>query len=282
MSRREVPLESWFTQGGPGAAIMRRFRLVHPELGVGSGRAALALATVSWLPLLTFSAMQGYLFSGATIPFYKNIAAQTRFLLAVPILILADIPVGLRLREMVHHFLNSGLIRENERERFGAILFDAIEARDSRIAGILVASLAYIATYLNLAHGQLQRGSTWYTPVGAGHLALAGYWYVLVALPIFQFLILRWIYRMINWARFLFKISRLELKLSAAHPDAAGGLGFLGKSLIPFGVIRFALSSAVSGAIASRVIFAHVELQSFAAVYVALVIVSLAISPDPC
>jgi hypothetical protein len=86
-----------------------------------------------------------------------------------------------------------------------------------------------------------------YTPDATNHLSLAGYWYVLVALPIFQFLLLRWIYRMFNWSLFLWKASRLDLRLSAARPDAAGGLGFLGKSPIPFGTITFALSTVVSG-----------------------------------
>jgi hypothetical protein len=39
----------------------------------------------------------------------KAIAAQSRFLVAVTLLVLADIPVGFRLREMVWQFLSSGL-----------------------------------------------------------------------------------------------------------------------------------------------------------------------------
>jgi hypothetical protein len=281
MTTREAPLESLFTEGGPGSGMMHRFRLLHPELGVASGRAAVTLAALSWLPLLILSASQGLLLGGAKIPFVKDIAAQARFLLAVPLLVLADIPVGFRLREMVRQFLNSRLVREQDRSRFEEMLIDAVAIRDARIAEIVVVALAYIATFLNFAQGQLQRGSTWYTPDATSRLSLAGYWYVLVALPTFQFLIFRWIYRMLNWALFLSKVSRLDLRLSAAHPDAAGGLGFLGKSLIPFGTITFALSTVVSGAIASRVLFAGAQLQSFALVYVALLIITLILFAGP-
>ena len=281
MSTREAPLESLFTEGGPGFRMMHRLRLLHPEVQVASGRAAVTLAALSWLPLLILSASQGLLLGGAKIPFVKDIAAQARFLLAVPLLVLADIPVGFRLREMVRQFLNSRLVQEQDRTRFEEILIDAVAIRDSRIAEIVVVALAYIATFLNFAQGQLQRGSTWYTPDATSRLSLASYWYVLVALPIFQFLIFRWIYRMLNWALFLSKVSRLDLRLSAAHPDAAGGLGFLGKSLIPFGTITFALSTVVSGAIASRVLFAGAQLQSFALVYVALVIITLILFARP-
>ncbi|HJU11747.1 MAG TPA: hypothetical protein VJ728_12765 [Candidatus Binataceae bacterium] len=281
MSIHELALDALFTQGGPGAAIMRRFGLLHPKLDVASTRAALILATVTWVPLLILSAIQGLALGGANIPFLKDIAAQVRFLVAVPILALADIPVGFRLRELVRHFLDAGLIRVQDGPRFNDILLEAIERRDSHIAGIVLAAVAYIATYLNFAGGRLQRGSIWYMPGMAGHLSLAGYWYVLVALPIFQFLILRWIYRMFNWARFLFEVSRLDLKMSAAHPDAAGGLAFLGKSLIPLGTIAFALSAVTSGGIASRVFIAGAELQSFAAAYGALLLITLIIFAGP-
>jgi hypothetical protein len=164
---------------------MRRLRLLHPQLEVASVRAAITLAALSWLPLLILSAAQGLLFGGAEITFVKDIAAQTRFLLAVPLLVLADIPVGFRLREMARQFLTSGLVQRQDRSRFQEIVIDAVVIRDSRLAEIVVVALSYIATYRNFARGQLQRGSTWYTPDTTNHLSLAGYWYVLVALPTF-------------------------------------------------------------------------------------------------
>jgi hypothetical protein len=281
MTTAETSLEALFTQGGPGARMMHRLRLLNPDLEMASWRAAFTLAILSWLPLLVLTALEGLLVGGSKIPFVKDIAAHTRFLLAVPLLVLADIPVGFRLREMVRQFLRSGLIREPDRTRFEQILVDAVALRDSRLAEIVVVAGAYITTSLIFTHGELQLGSTWYTPDAANHLSLAGYWYVMVALPIFQFLIFRWLWRMFNWARFLWKVSRLDLRLSAAHPDAAGGLGFLGKSLVPFGTITFALSTVVSGAIASRVLFAGAQLEPFAFVYVALLLFTLLMFAGP-
>ena len=76
-----------------------------------------------------------------------------------------------------------------------------------------------MATY-NAAEGSFQ-GSTWYR-LGSGHeLTLVGYWYALVSLPIFQFLIFRWIYRMMVWSSFLWKISRPEN--STACPERTDG-----------------------------------------------------------
>jgi hypothetical protein len=55
-----------------------------------------------------------------------------------------------------------------------------------------------------------------------------GYWLAAVSLPIFQFILLRWYVRFFIWFQFLWRISKLDLRLLPAHPDRAGGLGFLG------------------------------------------------------
>lgn len=89
------------TEGGPGTAFMKRLRLIHPELGAGSARTALILMALTWVPLCVLCLIEGLAFSGVKLPFFYDIAAHTRFLLAVPVLVLADIPVGARLRQVV-------------------------------------------------------------------------------------------------------------------------------------------------------------------------------------
>jgi hypothetical protein len=95
------------------------------------------------------------------------------------------------------------------------------------------------------------------------HLTSAGVWYSLVSIPIFQFFLLRWLMRSLIWFQLLWRISRLKLRLSAAHPDRAGGIGFLGGSTYAFGPILFAQGTVLSGLIASRVLFEGQALLSF-------------------
>ena len=175
------------TEGGPGAAALRRLHLTTP-LGVGSRRAAVVLAAVAWVPLLLLSATQGLLL--------HRILAHVRFLVAVPVLLLAEIPIGARLRRVASHFVEAGLVRTRDHERFAAIIADTLRFRDSRVAELVVLAAAYIGTFGMLA-GSFQGGSTWHAPGPAEGLSHAGYWYALVALPIFQFLLYRWI----TWAR---------------------------------------------------------------------------------
>jgi hypothetical protein len=92
-------LDFSLTEGGPGTALMKRLHLTRPEMGAGSARTALILMALIWLPLCVLSLIEGLAFGGVKLPFFYDLAAHTRFLLAVPVLVLADIPVGARLRQ---------------------------------------------------------------------------------------------------------------------------------------------------------------------------------------
>src|SRR6266705_2184368 len=78
--------------------------------------------------------------------------------------------------------------------------------------------------------------ATWYaTPTAEGSkLSLAGIWYGYLSLPLFQFLLLRWYFRLFIWTRFLWQVSRIELSLVPTHPDRVGGLGFLTRTVYAF------------------------------------------------
>jgi hypothetical protein len=269
------------TEGGPGSTFMKRLRLVHPELGTGSARTALVLMALTWLPLFILCLLEGLAFSGVKIPFFYDIAAHTRFLLAVPVLVLADIPVGARLRQVVRHFVAAHLIREDELVKFNETILDALRFRDSHVAEITVLVLAYVATYNALSGFSFHSGTTWFKPVPGQGLSPVGYWYAFVALPIFQFLIFRWIYRMVVWSRFLWKVAKFDLLLTPTHPDTAGGLAFLGKGLIPFGVVLFALSAVVASAIARNILFNGGKLEDYQWSYVALFVLALVVFAGP-
>jgi hypothetical protein len=153
--------------------------------------------------------------------------------------------------------------------------------RDWRLAELTVLALAYVTTYAAISKTSLQSGSTWFEPSSTVGLSPVGYYYALVSLPIFQFLMYRWAFRMVVWTRFLWQVSKLDLFLTPTHPDGAGGLGFVGKGSIPFGVIMFALSSVVSAAIASRIIFSGARLEEFEVIYATLILLLLIVFAAP-
>ncbi|HEY6395389.1 MAG TPA: hypothetical protein VIX12_08235 [Candidatus Binataceae bacterium] len=266
------------TEGGPGAAALRRLHLMSPGLGAGSARTAWVLATLAWTPLAVLSVLGGVAIGGTQIPFFKDIAAHVRFLVAVPVLMLAEKPIGIRLRELGRHFLDAGLVSAVELPRFASIVQKSVQMRDSRTAELSLLALTYVTTaYVFSISPAKDLKSTWRLPIPGRGISAAGYWYLLIALPIFQFLVYRWAYRMVIWMRYLGGIASLDLRLTPVHPDRAAGLGFLGKGLVPFGTILFALSAVAASVIAVQILFADAKLESFTYAYAALVIVALLI-----
>jgi hypothetical protein len=268
-------------EGGPGDALLKRLRLIRPEFGAASARTAVSLAALTWLPLLVFSSIEGLALGGAKVPFLYDLAAHARFLVAVPVLVLAEIPIGRRLRGIAKRFLDAGLVREGDQKQFASCVFDTLRFRDWRLAGLILLVLAYSTTYAGISMNSSQRGGMWFEPSLAGGLSPVGYYYALVSLPIFQFLMYRWAFRMLVWTRFLWQVSKLDLFLTPTHPDGAGGLGFLGKGSIPFGLILFALSSVVSAAIATRTLFSGATLEQFEVTYATLILLLLIVLAGP-
>jgi hypothetical protein len=86
---------------------------------------------------------------------------------------------------------------------------------------------------------------------------------VFVSIPIVQFILLRWYFRLFIWFRFLWQVSRLNLNLIPSHPDRCAGLAFLGKSAYCFGPILFAQGALLAGPLASRILYGGESLLSF-------------------
>src|SRR6516164_9358253 len=131
------------TEGGPGAAFMRQIHLVQREWGRGLGRTALILTAVTWVPLFVLCLLEGFLFGRVKMPFFYDITAHTRFLFAVPVLVLADIVVGVRLRRVVGHFVAAHLVRDDELGKFQQIILDSLRFRDSHLGEMIVVVLTY-------------------------------------------------------------------------------------------------------------------------------------------
>ena len=118
--------------------------------------------------------------------------------------------------------------------------------------------------------------STWERSGAA--ITLAGWWYIMVSLPILFFFLLRWLWIFLLWALFLFRVSRLDLELTPTHPDHAGGLGFLGWGLASFALVLMAVSAVLSGSFAYEIVHRGSSLNILKyhlAVFVGLAIVIL-------
>ena len=116
---------------------------------------------------------------------------------------------------------------------------------------------------------------SWHGAGTSGKLqpSLAGWWLGCVSLPIFQFLLLRWYFRLVIWARFLWQVSRLELRFMPMHPDRCGGLSFLAMVSQAFAPVLVAQGVVLAGSIANKIFFAGAKLPAFKLEIIGLVTV---------
>ena len=92
---------------------------------------------------------------------------------------------------------------------------------------------------------------------------LAGWWTLLVALPLFWFLLGRWLWRFFTWGLMLRDIARCDLRLVATHPDRCGGIAFIGQYPKTYLMFVFALSSVVAAGVLKMVVYGGASLLSF-------------------
>jgi hypothetical protein len=269
-------------EGGPFYRLERRIGLVRDNAPLTIRRAIFA-ACITWIPLLIFTLVSGTAFGGVRIPFLRDYSAHSRFLLGIPLLLLAELVLAPRIAEAAEQFLLAGIIQAKDFSAFDAAIEKGLRLRDSVLAEVIIALLAYAITWLGYRQLAVHT-STWYsTDFGNGHFEMtgAGWWQLLIAVPLMQFLVFRWLWRIFLWLRFLTTVSKLDLHLYPTHPDAAGGLGFIGEAQRFFGMLLFAYSCAVTGIIANEILYGGLPLQHFTAMLVAWVILALLLTAVP-
>ena len=234
--------------GGPLFQLLRRTHLAGDSLELLRQR-ILLIPLLAWLPLLVLSLIEGEALGGrAAVPFLLDIEVHVRFLVALPLLIVAELVVHQRMRFVVRQFLERNLIPRNALPRFEEAIASAFRMRNSVLAEVLLIVFVYVVGILLIWRNYVALSTdTWYAvPTAEGlKLSITGAWYGYVSLPIYQFLLVRWYYRIFIWSRFLWQVSRIELSIVPTHPDRVGGLGFLANTVYAFMPLAVARGLAI-------------------------------------
>jgi hypothetical protein len=267
--------------GGPAYRLQRWLGLIDRE-SLRVGRRVMVAILLTWVPLLILSALQGVATGHrVALPFLHDFAAYTRFLVAIPLLIMAD-GIGGQIAAVGAHFVRAGLVPAARHGDYESAVRQSARLLDSGLAEGCLAALAYVGFAVVYTAFPI-KFSTWYGFAGGSgpRLTWAGWWYAIVGAPLFQFLAWRWLWRLSIWYWFLWRMARLDLRVMPTHPDRAGGLGFVGEGQRFFWVIVFAVSAAAAGVLANEIIFAGVPLMSFKFAIAGYVLVVLLVFLGP-
>lgn len=247
---------------GPYARIQAALGLTGPSAKRVGQRAVIA-AAIAWLPLVVLAAAEGLMIrADPRESMLLDVATHVRYLISIPLFLIAEVSCLPRLARIAHHFGAAGLIPGSERPRYDALLTSSRRLLASRNAEVVIVVLAYVLT---IAIGQVwypATVSTWVVPIPPGahsvslaSMSLAGWWRTLVSQPLFVMLLMIWVWRLIVWALFLWRVARLDLRLIPAHPDLSGGLAFVSTSLRALQLVAFALAAPLAGSVASGLLY---------------------------
>jgi len=238
---------------GPSFRLAQHFGFNRPDRPRRI-RKILLLILVTWMPLVLLSLLAGHAFDDrVVVGLLRDPVILSRFLFVLPLLALAEVVVARSLNVQARQFLASGVVPAGEAVKLEAAKAEALRLRESVVAEGVILVLAVTTTIIMRVVVRLGSGDSTWERTGTG-ITLAGWWYILVSLPILFFFLLRWLWIFLIWSRFLFRISRLGLELTPTHPDRAGGLGFLGWGLASFGLVLMAISAVLSGSLAYEIV----------------------------
>jgi hypothetical protein len=228
--------------GIPGAAASGVWRQAVWAIGIG------------WLPLAVLTVVQTRIQPWAGLEaFFSDRGIQCRALIAAPVLLVGRASAYARLSRIYNYFLEAEIIAPQDRPAFEAAIASTRRLESSRWAVVVAIVVAYsLVLGLVVSDPALPAwhvGPTnWLLPYSP-----AGWWHVVVSLPMLIVLLLGWFWRLVLWARLLWLASCARLDLVPPHPDRSAGLRFVGYSVRAFAPVGFALGVIVAGALANTV-----------------------------
>jgi hypothetical protein len=250
------------------------YRLCH---SLGHHHLGILLVLVAWAPLLIISVVTSAVTGRFDHRFIER-SIQVRLLVGIPLLLAADLVLGLFTRRAMEIVLHEDLAPGRE-GAVRALLADTTRRLRSMTPELVMVVLALVGSHLvtsglseslGISRGRAPSGWSPFTT-----------WYRLVSLPLYQFLVYRALWGWFLWWRLLWRLSRLPLRPDAAHPDRMGGLGFLSTPSRGFAVVLLAINAVQASAWWYKLEVTGGKLSSLAPQIVGSLVLSLVLALGP-
>jgi hypothetical protein len=254
-----------FNRHGPFYRLQRWLGLVT-DTDLAAGRRALLFVALAWVPAVLLAALQGYALNEHHERAILYDFSAYAFGIAVIAFVLMEQTSDRRMAWLVSQFAAYGIAPETSRGCFAKARERMARRTGSWLAEATILVGAYCLAYTWIRNGAARiEGGTWFAQLVDNHLQLnlAGWWLLFMALPLFWFLLGRWLWRFFTWGLLLRDIARCELRLVATHPDRCGGLAFIGQYPQTYLLFVFSLSLVIAATVLKKVVYAGASLMSF-------------------
>lgn len=212
----------------------------------------------------------------------EHFGVHVSCLIAIPILILAQGLAHNTTTRLLPWFVRSGVIPAEKRSQFHDVVRGVLRLRNRTLPWMIIAGLviAWTATGPVLKNADelswaMDRTSS------PPQFGFGGWWFLLVARPIYVTLVLGWLWRLALLTVLFLRISKLGLELVPTHPDGAGGLGFVERFATPFAPVVFVLSAVTASHWAHQVMYHDLQVQSLRVPAVVFLVVMLVVFLAP-
>ena len=270
--------------GGPLYQFFIRARLTTDTLNLVKRR-VIVISLFSWLPLLVLSVLSGDAAGGGSkVPFFYDVDVHVRFLVALPLLLVAELVVHQRIRLTVRQFIERGIVPAQARPEFEAIIGSAMRLRNSMVIEVLLIVLVLTAGHYLWSSQMALEAATWYAVVVDGQHRYypgrvlvrlcqhSGFSIPVIALVFSHFYL---------GDGFFGRFPGWICIFVPTHPDRAAGLGFLGGSTAAFMPLLLSQGALLAGQIANHIFYEGKTLLDFKPEIVAAVVFLLLLVLGP-
>ncbi|KQY12164.1 hypothetical protein ASE23_28295 [Rhizobium sp. Root73] len=252
----EVTSDFLASHGGPFYELQHRLRLLH-EHALKTGQRALIFITLAWfIPLLLGLPQSLSLDTSSGLTYLADLGVWSKFFIAVGAFVLSEQQIEKQLRKKLRQVISAPIIAPTSFTAAAHAVNQALQQRNSKVAEIICLVIAILAAMVAIRHQYTVETSSWAvvaSPAG-NTITFAGWWTLIVSVPLFWFLALRGVWRHFVWSILLRKIAQMELRLVSTHPDGKGGIGFLADYPNAYMTFVFGISCAVAAAVAKNVL----------------------------
>lgn len=236
--------------GGPLHRFGCRLGLVRG--GTNTFRLGVALGLLAWGVLVFLTLLLGY---GHKVFSFLVIGVHVRLLVAIPMFFLGETWVVPRMAEFTRDIVRSGLVPESDLPALASDVGRVGRLKDSWLAEVCFVMAAFALPLINTIvylPGRTGNLESLLAETG-GKPGLILVWYLGFCLPLFRFLIFRWLWRLGLWWYFLWRVEKLKLHLVPSHPDRSAGLGYLAIVHDHFAPLAVAISAVYSAGFAENI-----------------------------
>lgn len=234
--------------GGPLHRLGCRLGLVRD--GTNTTALGFALGALPWTILVALALAEGL---GQVLFSIEAIAAHVHLLVAIPLFFVCEALVDPQFSAFVQDIVRSQVVPATARPALASMIARFARWRE---AWLPEASLLLVAVLMGVTSPQENFIAYLYGQTAASDASSVSavtwtdHWYWMVCITIFRFLALRWLWRLVMWSYFLWRVSRLDLRLMPNHPDQVGGLGSLELVHTEFTPLILAISAVLSASLA--------------------------------